>query len=95
MDCQNTVGVFSSLIKFCFYLVWGQKSQSLVRTIIVIELNITVDCSPEPFLCFIIVLAKVFLFDGCEKGFCHSIVVGTPGSGKRLLNAIIFQQLSK
>ena len=60
-------------------------------TIIVIELNITVDCNPKLFLSFVIVLAEVLFLDRCEKGFCHSVVIGCSRCGKGLLDTALFQ----
>ena len=98
----ETVGIL--LLFSCFALVGfvvllllirSQISEPLMGSVVIVEINIFCNRNLEFCLSFIEMLAKILLFDGCEEGLDHSIIVGAARCGEGLRDPIFPQLLTE
>ena len=60
--------------------------------IVVIELNVSSTCGAEFFLCFTIISAEVFFFDGRKKDSATALSYGVPGAEKHYVTPNRFRR---
>ena len=71
------IGMRFVILLFC--LVWCQIPKPLMRSVIIIEIDIFRYRNLKFCLCFIEILTKILFFNGCKKRLYYCIIIGISG----------------
>ena len=82
-------------VAFSLRLIWRHISDSLVGSVVIVEINVFCNRNSEFCFGFVKMLTKILLFDGGKKGLDHRIIVGLSGCRKRLGDPISYQRFPK